>query len=192
MTGIAAEELEELRDVRGLKQRLKESHGLASRFRQRLLSDGESLAETARLDAPMDLCLVLLPFVEVSPSQADNLAAAAWRGSTAEVESMLQLPVDPDLTNKDGRTALMMASRGGHVRHRLLAVGGWRQQGCERHRLAHSFDGLVHHGSCRNRPLAVGIQCREGLGRQGRVHGVDEGIWRRSCRMPAPAVRGWR
>ncbi|CAE7027929.1 ANKRD50 [Symbiodinium sp. KB8] len=115
LTGIAAEELEELRDVRGLKQRLKESHGLASRFRQRLLSDGESLAETARLDAPMDLCLVLLPFVEVSPSQADNLAAAAWRGSTAEVESMLQLPVDPDLTNKDGRTALMMASRGGHV-----------------------------------------------------------------------------
>ena len=51
-TSILAEELEELCDIRGLKQRLSLLHGLVPRFRQRLLLHGEILEETVELHSP--------------------------------------------------------------------------------------------------------------------------------------------
>ena len=74
--------------------------------------------------SPMDLHLVLLPFAVVSQSRANDLAAAAERGSAREVESMLQLPQDPDLPGLNGCTALRRASRAGRVE---IAACFWRQ-----------------------------------------------------------------
>ncbi|OLQ12301.1 Kinase D-interacting substrate of 220 kDa [Symbiodinium microadriaticum] len=124
VTSIPVEELEKLGTVRGLKQHLHQLNGLA-RFRQRLLLHGETLEDTAMLHAPMDVHLVVLPFVDISPE--DNaLVAAASRGSMAEVESLLQLPQDPDLRDFwRGRTALFCACCEGHVEIvRLLLEAG--------------------------------------------------------------------
>ena len=58
--GVASIPVEGTNDVRGLKQKLNELHGLPPRFRQRVLLHGESLEDTVKLDCPMDLDLVLL------------------------------------------------------------------------------------------------------------------------------------
>eukprot|EP00439_Symbiodinium_sp_Y106_P077048 s701_g16.t1 len=64
--------LEELSNIRGLKQHLSQLHGVLPRFRQRLLLRDEILEETDMLirpwHSPMDLHLVLLPFAVVSQS----------------------------------------------------------------------------------------------------------------------------
>ena len=73
--------------MRGLKQHLTQLHGLPPRFRQRVLFLGESLEDAERLDSPMDLDVVLLTFADVSEGQAEELAAAAAKGSIAEVGS---------------------------------------------------------------------------------------------------------
>ena len=52
--------------MRSLKKRLTQLHGLPPRFRQRLLLDGETLEDTAKLDCPTSLELVLLTFADVS------------------------------------------------------------------------------------------------------------------------------
>ena len=125
VASIPAEELEELSDISGLKKRLSQLQGLAPRFRQRLLLRGEILEETATLHSPMGMHLVCLPFADVSQSQVNDLAAAAERGSYATVESMLQLPQDPDLPDVNGCTALRRASHAGHLRIvRLLLEAG--------------------------------------------------------------------
>ena len=76
---------EELRDVRSLKQNLHRLHGLPPRFRQRLLLDGEALEDAARIDAPVELELVLLASSAVSDLQMEELLSAASHGSVAEV-----------------------------------------------------------------------------------------------------------
>ena len=53
-------------DVRSLKLRLTQLQGLPPRFRQRLLLHGENLEDTAKLDCPTSLELVLLTFADVS------------------------------------------------------------------------------------------------------------------------------
>eukprot|EP00439_Symbiodinium_sp_Y106_P043376 s1478_g5.t1 len=117
--------IEEMLDVRGLKQRLNQLHQLPPRFRQRVLFYGENLADAAMLTFPMDLTLVLLPFEDVPQTQVDELAVAARRGSATQVESMLHLPQDPDLPHSDGRTPLRMATIEGHVEVvRLLLEAG--------------------------------------------------------------------
>eukprot|EP00439_Symbiodinium_sp_Y106_P031928 s195_g3.t2 len=107
--------VEQIHDVRGLKQCLNQLHGFPPRFQQRIRLHGESLKDSVKLDSAMDLEIVLLSFVDVPQQQADDLAAAASQGRTAEVESMLQLPQDPDLPDSGGRTAFMRAAVKGHV-----------------------------------------------------------------------------
>ena len=79
--------VEQIQDVRGLKQCLNQLHGFPTRFQQRVRLRGESLEDSVKLDSAMDLDLVLLSFVDVSQQQADDLAAAASQGRTAEVGS---------------------------------------------------------------------------------------------------------
>ena len=116
---------DEIHDVRGLKRRLNQLHGFPLGFRQRFLLDGEILEDTVKLDSPMDLDLVLLPFVEDSKEQADELVYAAAHGDMAKIGSNLQLPQDPDSCTARGITALMMASNEGHTEivSLLLAAG---------------------------------------------------------------------
>ena len=77
--------VEEICDVRSLKQLLTQLHGLPPRFRQRVLAHGKDLEDSATLDSPMDLCLVLLSFTDVPQSQVDDLTAIAQQGSMTEV-----------------------------------------------------------------------------------------------------------
>ena len=63
---ITVEELEELSDVRSLKRRLNQFHGMATRFRQRVFLHGEILEDTAKLELSVDLTLVLLPQTDIS------------------------------------------------------------------------------------------------------------------------------
>ncbi|CAE7747451.1 CFBP1 [Symbiodinium sp. KB8] len=107
--------VEELHDVRALKQCLNQLHGLPPRFRQRVFLRGELLEDTTKLDSPMDLDLVVLAFADVSQSDVDDLILHAEEGIMAEVESKLQLPLNPDSLNSSGFTALQMASGCGHV-----------------------------------------------------------------------------
>ena len=119
--------LNEIHDVRGLKRHLNQLRGFPLGFRQRLLLNGGALEDAVKLESPMDLDLVLMQFVDASEEQVSDLLRAAADG--AEVESTLQLPQDPnlrrrsdgdadadkDFADSDGRTALMWASRAGHV-----------------------------------------------------------------------------
>eukprot|EP00439_Symbiodinium_sp_Y106_P024323 s280_g2.t5 len=107
--------LEELSDVKELKSRLSRIPGLPSRFRQRLSRCGSLLDDSAILDSPLDLELVLLPHSAASQTQADELVDASANGFASEVESMLQTPLHPDAVDVHGRSALVAASGQGHV-----------------------------------------------------------------------------
>eukprot|EP00439_Symbiodinium_sp_Y106_P053888 s269_g7.t1 len=122
---VASIPVEETCDVRGLKRRLHRLHGFPPRYRQRLLADGKDVGDSVTLHSPMDLDLVLLNFPEDSDIWGDNLTATASAGSPIEVESLLQLPQDPDLRDREGDTALMSASYHGHIEVvRLLLEAG--------------------------------------------------------------------
>ena len=75
----------ELSDVKSLKKRLQQVHGLPPRFRQRISSRGSILEDTAKLDSSMDLELVLLPCSVASQAQADELVTATHSASEADL-----------------------------------------------------------------------------------------------------------
>ncbi|CAE7204087.1 ANKRD50 [Symbiodinium sp. CCMP2592] len=111
---LASIPAEKVDDVRALKLLLHSEHGLPPRFRQRLVylnsvSDGV-LDDFVKLDSPMDLQLVLIPYVQSSQTDADKLAAAAADGSLSEVEAKLQKPQDPNLVDSRGNSALGLAA----------------------------------------------------------------------------------
>ncbi|CAE7950006.1 unnamed protein product, partial [Symbiodinium sp. KB8] len=125
--------------VGALKERLCEVCGMP-RFRQRLFCGDAPLEDNARLDAAMDIQLVLLPFCDVPSPQLLDLKIAIRNGSVVEVEKMLQCPLDPNvaiheacwagqaavlrlllearaevnLANSGGQTPLHLASMKGH------------------------------------------------------------------------------
>ncbi|CAE7576954.1 unnamed protein product [Symbiodinium natans] len=106
---LAAIPVEELRDVMSLKQRLQQLHGI-SRYRQRFLSSTSPLEDHDRLDAPMDVQLVLLPFVSTSA-----LAPEVLRGDVAKVETMLLEPQDPNIVTPHVQPPLLCAVEEGHM-----------------------------------------------------------------------------
>ena len=106
---------EEWKDIKEVKRYLHDTFSLPPRFRQRLLHQGEALIDTATVDAPMDLQLVLLPFVDASPVQVDAIIHAAQCGLADELEAMLQFPTDPDVADLYLQRPLARASRHGQV-----------------------------------------------------------------------------
>ena len=115
MTRVPAQFLQDLNDIRGLKQLLNQRHGIPLRFRQRLLFREEILEDTAMLHAPMDLHLVLLPLADITQDQANKVVAAARNGTIVKVEQMLHKGCDPNLLDSQGRSVLLCASSAGHV-----------------------------------------------------------------------------
>lgn len=103
----------ELSDVKSLKQRLQQVHGLPPRFRQRISSRGSILEDTAKLDSSMDLELVLLPCSVASQAQADELVTATH--SASEVEAILLQPLHPDVVDSNGRSPLWVSAEQNHV-----------------------------------------------------------------------------
>ena len=73
--------LTELSDVKSLKQRLKEQHGLPPWFRQRLLHDGNPLDDSVKLDSAMDLQVVVVGFNQATENQRNDLFDAADKGN---------------------------------------------------------------------------------------------------------------
>ncbi len=71
--------MEELSDVRALKRQLQRLCGVPS-FQQRLLHGGVILDEDTRLDSPIDVELVLVPFCSASLEEVIQLNKAAARG----------------------------------------------------------------------------------------------------------------
>ena len=86
---VAAAPAEELSDVKALKQRLQQQHGMPPRFRQRLLlHDTQAiLDEDAELEGGMTLQLLLLNYHEPSQAEADELTEAAIHGSAVQAGS---------------------------------------------------------------------------------------------------------
>ena len=84
---VASMPVEELSDVKALKQQLNHAHGLPTRFRQRLFLCGSPLDDSAPLNSPMELELVLLSYSATSQTQAEaeELATASASGSMTEV-----------------------------------------------------------------------------------------------------------
>ena len=75
-------------------------HGLCGqpRFRQRLvLPDGQILPDDAALEGPVDVQLILLPFIERSLYGFQQLCDAARENDLPAVEQLLQRPQDPNL-----------------------------------------------------------------------------------------------
>ncbi|OLQ11117.1 Kinase D-interacting substrate of 220 kDa [Symbiodinium microadriaticum] len=144
---LAAFPFSELSDVKALKQRLHEQHGLPPRFRQRLfheenalddavtlasvmesqaIHEDTTLSDAVKPDAVMHLQALVLEFSDASHAQRIELDDAARCGLLHEVEALLQLPMDPDVVlNEYGHTPLMQASGNGHVEIvRLLLEAG--------------------------------------------------------------------
>ncbi|CAE7364411.1 Ehmt1, partial [Symbiodinium sp. CCMP2456] len=118
-------------------QRLHKQHGLPPRFRQRLLHEENTLDDAVTLasvmerhavhedttlsdavtpDAVIHLQVLVLEFSEAGDVQRSGLGEAAEHAMLDEVESLLQLPMDPDaVTGEPNHTPLMVASGNGHV-----------------------------------------------------------------------------
>ncbi|CAE7448019.1 ANKRD50 [Symbiodinium sp. KB8] len=122
---VASMPLEELSDVKALKQQLHRLHCLPARFSQRLSLCGNLLDDTAKLDSPMELELVLLPYAATSETQVDEFTTASAAGSVSQVEALLQKPLHPDVVDVRGRSPLGMACWRGKLKvARVLLEAG--------------------------------------------------------------------
>ena len=77
--------LDEVSDVRSLKQHLHQLHGLPPRFQQRILVHGQRLDDADRIDSTLELELVLLTYSPASDLNVDDLLSAASCGSMVDV-----------------------------------------------------------------------------------------------------------
>ena len=102
---------EDVDSVRSLKLLLAKLQGI-SRFRQRILQSGSILADDALLNLSVDVQLVVLPVSSMSPEQAVKLTQSAELGYDVEVENLLQTPVDPNDSHRDGYGPLLAAASG--------------------------------------------------------------------------------
>ena len=80
---LASLPLTELSDVKALKQRLHQQHGLPPRFRQRLLHDGNPLDDDVQLDTEMDLQAVIAA-LNATSEECSELCEAAASGRVAQ------------------------------------------------------------------------------------------------------------
>eukprot|EP00439_Symbiodinium_sp_Y106_P052503 s777_g7.t1 len=123
-TEVASIPVGELTDVKELKRHLHQLHSYPPRFRQRLLLGGNPMDDSAKLDSPMDLDLVLLAYSAGSQTQADELVTAANDGHV-EVVRLLLDAADTNASDSNGNTALICAAERGHVELvRLLLDAG--------------------------------------------------------------------
>ena len=125
---VAALGIEELEvpDVRSLKRHLHKLLG-TPRFRQRLFCEGRSMEEDETLDAPADIQLVLLPFIQTSQAQERELMNVAFKGDELQMEQILQRPQEPRVYGSFGPGAqpLQTACGKGHLNiARLLLEAG--------------------------------------------------------------------
>ena len=116
---LASIPVDEMNDVQSLKQRLV-SHCNYSRFRQRFLHDGVVLGDDAKLNLPIDVQVVFLPYTDTSEDDAISFAESAQYGHR-DLEERLARPQNPNLRNRWGESPLGLAcARGSANAARLL------------------------------------------------------------------------
>ncbi|CAE7484583.1 SMC4 [Symbiodinium natans] len=134
---------EDVDSVRSLKLLLAKLQGI-SRFRQRILQSGSILADDALLNLSVDVQLVVLPVSSMSPEQAVKLTQSAELGYDVEVENLLQTPVDPNDSHRDGyRAAFFFAVGNTLVAKDLEQATRIGLQGRTRHRVVTLAGGLI-------------------------------------------------
>ena len=114
--------VEDWLDVLALKRELRQFCGLP-RFRQRLLHNNTLLNDHDKVSKPMDLQLVLLPFVVTTLHDSRQLARAAQHADLPRVEALLQRPQRPR------RRALLSAIQSGHLETLRLLLEAFADPG---------------------------------------------------------------
>ena len=128
---LAACSAEDFKDAAALKEHICKLCGFPV-YLQQLLQDGNVLGDCAKIDAPMDLQLVLLTIPSISSngntislSAEADLVDAARRNRDKMVRCLLAAGVEKDIRDVDGMTALMIASEAGYLDiARLLLEAG--------------------------------------------------------------------
>lgn len=103
--------------VPALKQHLQHLCG-HTRFQQRLLflGSGAVLHDAAALELPLDLQLVILPYVAAHPKHCVDLRRHIESDKLQKIESLLSRPLNPNLRlDETGRTALHAAASDGRA-----------------------------------------------------------------------------
>ena len=81
-------------DVRALRRRLNQWHGLPPRFRQRLLLHGKCLEDAATLHPGMELELVILAFIpNPSPDEVKDFTAVALAGDFDKLRALTRCTI---------------------------------------------------------------------------------------------------
>ena len=118
--------MDEISDVLSLKTSLRSRHGFPLCMQQ-LLCNGNSLDNSTKLEAPIDLQLVLLTLSKevLQVEAAKELAEVCLQGGLTTARLLLEAGVNQDAKNDEGHTALMLAAGNGHVEMaRLLLAAG--------------------------------------------------------------------
>ena len=107
---------EETSDVRWIKSTLRRRHGLPLCLQQ-ILHEGSCLDDASKLEAPVDVQLVLLTVSTAQQQRAvaRELTEACEQGDVEVASKLLQTVGGKDLHDSAGDTALTSASRNGQV-----------------------------------------------------------------------------
>lgn len=112
---------------RMVKQILSDQLGI-SRFRQRLFCEGGFLEipDAMIFEAvPLKVELVVLNFCPPEPRDTQRIIAASRANASASLEKLLQRPMDPNLVDQHGLTALHNAAKYGNLQMvKLLLEAG--------------------------------------------------------------------
>ena len=123
---LPAVSMEGISDVRDLKASLRSLHGFPLCMQQ-LLHNGNGLDDSTKLDAPIDLQLVLLT-LSAAAQQCDavnELCKSCFGGHLNIVRLLLEAGADTNVRDREARTPLILAARNGHVEiARLLLDAG--------------------------------------------------------------------
>ncbi|CAE7359063.1 unnamed protein product [Symbiodinium natans] len=93
--------MHQLTDVKSLKRELCRLCGVP-RFRQRLLKGSAVLEDADELTSPIDVQMVVLPFIAANDEQRQEMTDAVADGRILDVEKLLKLPQDPNLGGPRG------------------------------------------------------------------------------------------
>lgn len=132
---LAALSAEEFINASAVKQHLSKLHGLPACLQQ-LVHDGEILADDDKLDAGMELQLVLLTISGHSQRFTDaaiqHLANAARQNQVDAVRCLLEAGIGGYIDHQypDGKTSLSLASRYGHSQIARLLVEAGADKDC--------------------------------------------------------------
>ncbi|CAE7566545.1 mask, partial [Symbiodinium pilosum] len=123
---LPAVSIEGISVVRDLKASLCSLHGFPLCMQQ-LLHNGNGLDDSTKLDAPIDLQLVLLALSTKAQQceAANELCESCLKGDLNIVRLLLEAGANKNATDPENRTALMLAAETGHLEiTRLLLEAG--------------------------------------------------------------------